>query len=395
VTLRLYREDAYLLEFEARVLERREHEGHPAVVLDRTAFFAASGGQPSDSGRLGGIPVLDVVEEGDAVIHVLEQELTDDSPRGEVDATRRRDNRQQHHGQHLLSRALTELHGARTLSVHLGRQENTVDVDRPLSAPQIRAAEARACEVIWEARPVTVRTVPRSEAEALGVTAAEHAGDDVRLVEAEGFDLQACSGTHPRSTAEVGLVLVLGSERYKSGVRLRFLCGHRALEATHARVEAVDRLAAIHSAPLPELPEAAERLKQQLAEAERRGKLLLARALKGEARELLAAQSARPAQIVATFDDRPPGELRSLADEIVSLEPAVALLASRGEKAHLVFAQSPGLPHDIPALLRRALELLGGRGGGRGDVAQGAGPNLDRLDEALRTALDAVAKPAD
>jgi alanyl-tRNA synthetase len=390
MTLRLYRDDAYRLVFEARVVERRRHQGKPAVVLDQTAFFAASGGQPCDTGRLGGVPVLDVIEDGDDVLHVLGGELPDDTPRGEVDAVRRRDNRQQHHGQHLLSRALLELHGARTLSVHFGGQENTLDVHRPVGPEQLRAAEARTCEVIWEARPVRVRSVPRTEAAALGVEAAELAGDRVRLVEAEGFDLQACSGTHPRSTAEVGLVLVLGSERYKSGTRLRFLCGQRALDAVRARLEAVDRLAPILSAPLSELPEAAERLRNQLAESERRGRLLAARAVKGEARELLAAQSARPARVVATFEDRPPGELRSLADEIVALEPAVALLASRREKAHLVFAQSPGLPHDIPALLRSSLEILGGKGGGRGDVAQGAGPKLERLGEALEAAVAAL-----
>ncbi|HEV7501070.1 MAG TPA: alanine--tRNA ligase-related protein, partial [Vicinamibacteria bacterium] len=103
-TERLYRDDPYLLEFDARVVGGREHEGRPAVVLDRTAFYAESGGQPWDTGRLGEAAVLAVIDAGDAILHVLDRPLAEGaSVRGTVDADRRRDHRQQHHGQHLLS----------------------------------------------------------------------------------------------------------------------------------------------------------------------------------------------------------------------------------------------------------------------------------------------------
>jgi alanyl-tRNA synthetase len=390
VTERLYRDDAYLLEFDATIVERREHQGRPAVVLDRTAFYAESGGQPWDAGSLDGVPVVAVIEERGEVVHVLEAPLPAARVHGRVDGERRRDHRQQHHGQHLLSRAFVERAGAATLSFHLGAEESTIDLDRTADEAVVRAVERRTNEVIWDSRPVSVRTATRAEAAALGVRAPEDAGDAVRLVEAEGFDLQPCGGTHPRSTAEVGVVLVLGQERYKAGARVRFVCGHRALAAFRARAVVLDRLGALLSAPIPELEAAAQRALDQAGEARRRSRALLERAVDAEARRLLAASPGRPALLVAAYEDWTTEELRELAIRLVRLEPCVALLGSRAGKAHLVFAQSEGLGHDVPGLLREAAAVVGGRGGGKGSLAQGGGERLERLDEALAQAAARV-----
>jgi alanyl-tRNA synthetase len=396
VTRLLYREDPYLLEFDARVVERRTHEGRPAVVLDRTAFYAESGGQPWDTGLLDGVPVVAVVHEGDAVVHVLQRALEGDRVRGQVDEKRRRDHRQQHHGQHLLSRAMLDGAGAPTTSFHLGEAVSTIDVAAEVSAEAVRHAERRANDVIWEGRPVTVRTVSRAEAQALGVSAPEEAGDRVRIVEAEGFDRQPCGGTHPRNTSEVGVVVVLGQERHKGGTRIRFVCGDRAVAAFHQRQAIVDETSALLSSAPESLPEAARRLRDAAAEADRRCRGLLERALESEAARLIAAApSTDPMVVVASFDGYPPGDLRALAGHVVARRPAIALLGSRHEgRAHLVFARSPGRTEDVGALLAGSLAILGGRGGGRGDLAQGGGDLVERLDEALAAAAAAVPQAA-
>jgi len=390
VTDLLHRADPYLLEFEAAVIARAVHEGRPAVVLDRTAFYAESGGQPWDTGTLEGVPVVAVLEKDGRILHVLAAPLPAEHVHGRVDAERRRDHLQQHHGQHLLSRAFLELCGARTVSFHLGAETTSIDLDREVSEPQLRAAELRTNEIVWEARPVHVRTVTRREAEQRGVAVPAEAGETVRLVEADGFDLQPCSGTHPRSTSEVGVVLVLGHERYKGGTRVRFVCGHRALAAVRERGRVLAELGVCFSASHETLPEAAKHTLEALAQAERRAADLLERALEGEARRLLAQTAGSPALVVATYDGWTSGDLRGLATQLVHLAPCVALLASRADKAHLVFAQSDGLPHDIPGLLRAAVGTLGGRGGGKGNLAQGGGDQLERLAEALSHAEAAV-----
>jgi alanyl-tRNA synthetase len=392
MTQRLYRDDPYLLEFDARVTSRREHEGRPAVVLDRTAFYAESGGQPWDLGQLGGAAVLAVVDAGDGVLHVLDRPLDEGAAvHGRVDAERRRDHRQQHHGQHLLSRAFVEASRAsRTVSFHLGAEESTIDLGLEVDERAVREAERRANEVIWEGRPVRVRVVTRAEATSLGVEVPEEAGDSVRLVEAEGFDLQACGGTHPRSTAGVGVVVVLGHERHKGGSRVRFVCGHRALAAFHARAALLRETAAVFSSSIEELPAAGRRTMDALLEGEKQRHGLRERALEGDAQRLLARDPARPALVVETYDGWPVADLRLLAQKLTAAAPCVALLGSRADKAHLVFAQSAGLGHDIPGLLRQAVTALGGRGGGRGDLAQGGGDRIDLLDQALAAAARAV-----
>ncbi len=275
----------------------------------------------------------------------------------------------------------------------MGTTVSTIDLDREVGDAEVHAAEARTNEVVWEARPVSVRTLSAVEARAQGIEPPEDARDAIRVVEAEGFDRQACGGTHPRSTAEVGVVLVLGRERHKGGSRVRFVCGHRALDTCRERNAVLDGLSRAFSAPLEALPEAASRTVERLAESDKRVRDLTERALEGEARRLLA-ETPPPAAgapvIVAVYDGWPAGDLRTLALQLVRLSPCVALLGSRSDKAHLVFAQADGLGHDIQALLRKALELVGGRGGGKGNLAQGAGERLDRLDEALRGAVETL-----
>ena len=390
MTTRLFRTDPYLLEFDAQVVTRREHEGQPAVVLDRTAFYAESGGQPCDTGTLQGVPVVAVLEDGDAVLHVLAAPLAADLVHGSVDAERRRDHREQHHGQHLLSRALLDLYRADTVGFHLGREVSTVDLDREITVEQALAACRTANDVVWEARPVRVRVVSRDEAAALGAPPAPHVGEHVRLVEVEGFDVNPCGGTHPRTTAEVGLVLVTSIERYKGGSRIGFVCGHRALALAERRNQALDEIAAILQSPREELAAAARQLVERLAETDKRTRDLAEKLLDAEADALLAGCASFPAVLARVFVGRSPEELRILALKLVRRRPCVALLGSRTDKAHVVFAQSEGQPHDIPALLRDAVARLGGRGGGRGDVAQGGGDRLEALDAAIDAAASAV-----
>lgn len=422
-TRRLYQDEPYLLEFEARVLERLEHEGRPAVVLDETAFYAESGGQPWDLGTLepvgltqgparapdpdgsgARVPVVAVIEHGTALLHLLERPLPDggrgevDRVRGRVDGTRRRDHRQQHHGQHLLSRAFVELFGARTVSFHLGTEVSSVDLDQALTETQMAAAEARTNEIVAEARPVAVRTVTRAEALALGVSVPQQAEDAVRLVEAQGFDLQPCGGTHPKSTGEVGSVVITGHERYKGGSRVRFVCGDRARHTFHEQSAILDRLAATLSSARAALPEAVERLVDQATEGRKDRERLLERALALEAASLYNAARAKgvlPAVVVAHFDARGPDELQGLAQALVAQGPCVALLGTAHQgKAYLVFAQSPGAGRDIPGLLKASLASIGGRGGGKGDLARGGGDLVVGLEAALASGAAALSAPA-
>lgn len=387
-TALLHRDDPYLLEFDAEVLWHGDHKGSPAVVLDRTAFYPEGGGQPSDTGTLDGVPVLAVLADaGGRVLHVLEAPLGAVRVRGVVEGHRRHDHLQQHHGQHLLSQAFLRVAEAPTVGFHLGTEEVTIDLGRPVESRDVERAEALANQVVWEARPVQVRIVSAEEASATGVQPPDADGG-VRLVEVVGFDLQACSGTHPRSTAEVGVILVTAVERYKGGSRVSFVCGDRALRAWRGRRDALDGASRQLSAPWREVPDATARLKSQLTTTERQARDLLNRFLEADARRLLAEAGA--GAVVAVYDEWQPGDLRALASKIVALKPCVALLASRGAKTHLVFARSEVVSCDVADLLRRALERLGGRGGGRGAIVQGGADAAHGLEELLHGLAEEV-----
>ena len=155
MTLRLYYTDSYLRDFDAAVVDRAE--GGRRVYLDRTAFYPTSGGQPHDTGTLGDATVVDVVDEGDRIAHVLADRLDAAAVHGAVDWPRRFDHMQQHTGQHLLSAVLHELCGHATIAVHFGRESSTLDLDAPaLEHARLVEVEARANEIVTENRPVEV-----------------------------------------------------------------------------------------------------------------------------------------------------------------------------------------------------------------------------------------------
>ncbi|KAF0240176.1 MAG: phosphoesterase, partial [Planctomycetota bacterium] len=207
MTDRLYLNDSYLLDFTARVLDRRKG----AVVLDRTAFYATSGGQPHDTGTLAGARVTGVEADGDAIVHTVEGEVPDGEVKGAVDSARRRDHREQHHGQHLLSRAFIETCGAETVSFHLGPERCTIDLAlRDLAAGEAARAEDLANLVVRENRPVEVSLHSPAEAKTLGLRKLPEGLDRVRVVTVRDFDRCACGGTHPSRTGDVGQIRLLG-----------------------------------------------------------------------------------------------------------------------------------------------------------------------------------------
>src|SRR5262245_11171471 len=190
MTDRLYYTDSYLTAFDAVVRSSNLVGDRSHVVLDRTAFYPSSGGQPFDMGRLGGQTIVDVVDNdaGD-VVHVLDGPLEPGaSVHGDVDWPRRLDHMQQHTGQHLLSAAFDRLAGVRTVSFHLGSDASTIDLAREVSVAEIDRAESEANLVVWDDRPVSVRFVTEEQAAELPLRKEPARGGTLRLVEIPDFD---------------------------------------------------------------------------------------------------------------------------------------------------------------------------------------------------------------
>jgi alanyl-tRNA synthetase len=261
MTERLYFEDARKTEFEARVVERLALEGSPGVVLDRTCFYPESGGQPWDLGTLGGARVLRVVEDGEAIVHVLEREAPGDVLRGTIDWPRRFDHMQQHTGQHVLSQAFLEAAAGETRSFHLGPEVSTLEIGLAAASDDlVDRVERRANEVVCEDREIRTFFVPAERIGEVPLRRPPKVQGTIRVVEVRGFDVSACGGTHVGRTGEIGMIKIVGWERIRGNHRFVFVCGGRALAAFEVRARVVRDLVARFNVAPAEIPAQVERM---------------------------------------------------------------------------------------------------------------------------------------
>jgi alanyl-tRNA synthetase len=373
---RLYYIDPIQRSFDATVVSCERAADRIEVVLDQTAFYPTSGGQPFDTGSLDGQAVLDVVEREDgSIAHVVQAEMAPGARvTGTIDWPRRFDHMQQHTGQHLLSAAFDRMLGVRTVSFHMGVATSTIDLAREVAAAEIERAEEEANRVIWEDVPVTIRFVSAEEAAALALRKPSARSGELRLVEIADVDLSACGGTHVPRTGMVGVVAVAGWERVKGGSRIAFFCGGRARRA-HGRLRAVTAAAARSlSVPVDELPGAIERHQAEARDAARTREHLEEEldSWRAEGLRRTDAETIRGLRVVLTIrQDKDPAALKRLAAAVVSVPGIIAILVGRGQPAPVVVARSRDVSFDAGAWMKRAAERLGGRGGGRSEQAQG------------------------
>jgi len=391
MTRRLYYEDASLRAFQASVVGTRPDGDVSLVLLDATAFYPGGGGQPSDRGTLGGRAVLDVTEEDQGVWHRLDGPLdAGASVSGSLDWGRRFDHMQQHTGQHILSRAFVEVLKADTRSFHMGEDAVTIDVDHPgPDAAALARVEARANDVVWDDGDVVTHVVTMEEAIRFPLRKAPDVEGPVRVGEVGGFDWSACGGTHVKRAGQVGLIAILGTEKYKGGTRVSFVCGRRALERLRAAGSLVRDLCRSFTTGEEDLPRAVGRLREERERLERRLKPLLAESLEREAADLVGAaeRGAHGPVVTRHFPDRDPAEVGLLA-ALVAARGGIALLAAGNDTPRAHFSAPKGTI-SVGGILADLNRTHGAKGGGRPESAQGAIP-ADRVEAALRVARAAA-----
>lgn len=389
MTVRLYYQDPYVFHFRARVVASAACGDGFAVELDRTCFYPEGGGQPPDTGTLGGRLVLSVREEGTRVVHLVDGPLESDEVEGLVDEARRRDHMEHHTGQHLLSAAFLATLGTPTVSMHLGELDCTIDLTRPaLSEDDAARVEDLVNRVIREDRSIRCFYPSLEELERLTLRKSPQVEENIRIVRVEGFDDSPCCGTHCPSTGRVGLVKVRRWEHYKGMTRVHFLCGGRALRDYQWKSAAVNRLAEKMSVKDQALEGRVMALLESHVELERAHRKLRAEMLTTGAPALLAAAKSLPdgTRLVLRrlADGSTVEDLKTLADAVVREGRVVFAAGTASGKASLLFARSSDVPRDMAALLRACAGPAGGKGGGSPQLAQGGCP-AERLDEVLAT----------
>lgn len=373
-TERLYYTDCYQAVFDATVLQISD--GGRSVMLDRTAFYPLSGGQPRDFGSLEGIEVADVTEgEGD-LVHRLAKPLAaaaGQTIRGEIDWTRRYDHMQQHTGQHLLSAVFAEVLGLPTLSFHMGAAVSTIELNAPaVDGASLAQVEERVNQLVWNALPVNISFEEAAEAQDLR-KASEREGT-LRIVKIAGVDRSACGGTHVQNTSEIGPVHIRGSEKVRGNVRLAFVCGGRALRQSRRDFEQLSAVSRALGVPFESAAEAAARMRERLNDTERSAKKLAAEAATREGETLYAqtapdASGRRSTVLRREIDDA----ARQWATAFVSAGRAAAIVWWDDSRSVLL-AVSPDYGVHAGSTLKDLLTQYGGKGGGSATMAQGTLP---------------------
>jgi alanyl-tRNA synthetase len=392
MTKHLYYEDSYLTEFDADVIEQLTVGPKPAVVLDQTAFYPDSGGQPCDMGTLGGARVESVAEDASGrILHIVDSLPPPGLVRGRIDWGRRFDHMQQHTGQHILSQAFLCIAQAPTLSFHLGIETSTIDLGlAQADAGLLRKVEDLAAGVVFENRPVRVLNVRREELSALGVRKESQREGEIRVIDIDGFDRSPCGGTHVRRSGEIGLIFILGSERYKGGTRVEFVCGGRVLKTFRKDHEVLRELGKLYSAHPHELPGLTEKFIQERSALQRDKTRLEGQLLEMEAQEL-RLRADKKGGVVAVrqnYTDRKIESLKTLAQMITASPRTLAILCLAQEPAQLIVARSADVPGDCGAAIKLLAGRLGGRGGGRPELAQAGGIAGSALEEWSRALWD-------
>lgn len=383
---RLYYTDSYLKEFNARIIRTDADARGTRVYLDRTAFYPESGGQPSDRGSLGGIPVLDVIDEGDDVAHVLALSPTESTLQGRIDWKRRFDHMQQHTGQHILSAAFERTGKYKTVSFHLGAETSTIDLNSDrVGAGQIEEAEELANQVVFENRPVRISFRPATEVQQLDLRKPTFREGEIRLVEVEGFDLSACGGTHASATGGVGIIAIRKIDRAKGLTRVEFVCGGRALRRARRDYALLSESARWFSAALEDVPAMIAKQGQELRDSGKSTLRMLEElaVLEGEQLWSQATEQAGVRVVRRVLEAAEGKKAKLLAHAVVKHPGAVALIGVKGTPTALFFAQSPAGKANVSEVMKKTLAQFGGKGGGTRDFAQGGGLPEDQVAAAL------------
>ncbi|MGG4345712.1 alanyl-tRNA editing protein [Paenibacillus lautus] len=368
MTKKLYYESAYIREWETQITRKLEREDGTYLVMEETAFYPHGGGQPCDLGWIDNIPVLDVVQEEGEILHRVERLPEKEEVSCRLDWNRRFDHMQHHSGQHLLSAMCLEVCQAETLSFHLGQDYATIDIARSdLSQAQLMMLELEVNDQIYLNRKVTNYFVSREQAAALPLVKQPKVSDDIRIVEIDGIEYNACGGTHISATGEIGMIKLLRAEKQKGHMRIYFKCGYRALREFNAGMEILGSLSARFNT-------AKEEILDRIAKWDQEQKQLQAElnTLKAENDAYLVGKLLADRQgnlIRHAFGDKALKDMQNLAAKITGEADIIVLFVSNADHK-VVLAQGGASGLACGAFFKQHLADYRGKGGGNDKIAQ-------------------------
>ena len=400
MTEKLFYKNQYLKEFEGDIVKIAEKEGKCAIVLDKTAFFPGGGGQWGDTGTLEGERIIDVYEEQGEIYHLLEENSktgvskfkVGDKVKGIIDWNRRLDGMQHHLGQHLLSGCFFTLFNANTTSIHIGKDICTVDIIGHLEENQIREAEEYANSIIKERVQVDMFVPSKQELKKLKLRRAlPKSNEEIRIVKIGDLDINACCGVHPSNTLDLQLIKIKGYEKHKGNTRIEYLTGERAVKDTLKEEKLLKELCNILTAGQGDAISTLLSLKDNLKLAREENKKIKMTLGNYQLKELLQeGEKIGDITVVSKiFTEENMKYLNKLATDLSQEDNRIILFALKDrDKCNLLFAASKNIKEvKMNDLLKNAITLVDGKGGGTPLLAQGGGKNPINLEGAIEYAI--------
>jgi alanyl-tRNA synthetase len=393
---KLYYENPYQTEFTAEIINVIEKENKYHVELNETYFYPEGGGQPCDTGFINGATVTYVYEKDEKIYHVVEvKPLKIHRVKCSIDFDMRFDYMQQHLGQHILSACIHDLFNANTIGFHLGANSTTIDIDKTISSNEINIAEKKANKIVLDNINIEVLYPTSSELKKiLTKKIPVKAGEKVRIVKIGDIDVNPCCGIHPSSTIEVQLIKVTKLDKYKTGLRIEFMCGGRAVSDYALKHEAIEKMSKLLCCNNDTVLSEVERLSGELNKALTEKRVLKAAVAEYEVQNMLETspkiEDIRVLKCI--YDNVDLKYANMLATKLVSAAKVIVLFGVKsGDKANLLFMCSRDLNIiKMDSLLKDAITLIDGKGGGSAFSAQGGGKNNNNLDSSLDYAYSKI-----
>ncbi len=366
-TERLFYENVYLKEFKGKVLSCCEQEGTFRVILDRTAFYPEGGGQPAEGGILGGIKVIDVIEDNDEIVHITEGPLeVGEEVEGKINWERRFRFMQKHSGEHIVSGMIHNRFGYDNVGFHMGSDFITIDLNGMITETELEEIEVAVNEYIWQNARVNILYPEKEELKTIDYRSKKELSGQVRLVEFPGMDLCACCGTHVASTGEIGLVKLVSVKKFRDGVRIEMLCGKDAFEYLNMQYKQNSKIGVALSVKVNETFEAVQRQEREIIDLK-----MKMNSLKQAGFSKTANSCSGKGNVLLFEDDLEAGDIRRLADAVLDQCGGICALFSGDDERGYKYAlgQRDG---DVRELLKEMNQILNGRGGGKPFFAQGS-----------------------
>lgn len=395
---KLYYEDQYLKEFTAEIIGVIEKNNLYYVSLDKTAFFPGGGGQHCDLGYIDNHKVIDIVEENGEIYHVTQTKpIKIHRVNCKIDWDRRLDGMQQHLGQHVLSGCFFKLFNANTVSIHLGNEISTVDIQGYLDEESIRKAERMANEIIYQNIGVNFLTPSKKELKKLNLRRdLPNTNEQIRVVQIGDLDINACCGVHPSRTLDLQAIKIKRWEKHKGATRIEYLAGKRAIEDYFKKDDFRNQICKFLNCGEQDAINSVNKLSSELKACKDENRQIKIEISDYQIKDMImsAEKLGDISVITKIYESGDLKHISKIAEKIVLNDNMIVLLAVKNEeKANLIFAASKNINSiSMSDLLKDAITLIDGRGGGSKFLAQGGGKNSSNLQGVIDYALRKVSR---